>query len=114
MNRKIRKYLREEDQIDKKVAELLSHKADLEAARSQEEEKEILKVIRGMKLERHELADFLDGVQNGEISLLRSDDFLDEDEGSEDAPDEINGASEDTDGYGALEREVDYGGQTNA
>lgn len=116
MNRRIRKYLREEDQIDKKVAELLSQKADLEVARGQEEEKEIIKVIRGMKLDKHELADLLDGIQSGEISLLRSDDFLDEEEdGSTDASDEMTGASEDADAYDdAPEQEAGYGGQTNA
>ena len=116
MNRRIRKYLREEDQIDKKVAELLSQKADLEVARGQEEEKEIIKAIRGMKLDKHELADLLDGIQSGEISLLRSDDFLGEDEdGSTDASNDMTGASDYSDGYDdAPEQEADYGNQTNA
>ena len=86
MNKRIRKCLREEDQIDKKVAELLAHKADLEVARTQEEDKEIVRVMRGMNLEKHDLADLLDGLRNGEISLLKSDDFLDEEDGSTDAP----------------------------
>ena len=114
MNRKIRKYLKEEDQIDKKIAELLSQKADLEVARGLEEEKEILKAIRSMKLDKHELADLLDGLQSGEVSLLRSDDFLEED-GSTDAPEEMTGEPEDAYAYeGAPEQEVGYGGQTNA
>ena len=109
MNKRIRKCLREEDQIDKKIAELLSQKADLEVARGQEEDKEIIKIIRGMKLEKHELADLLEGLQSGEISLLRSDDFLDEDNGSMDAPGSSTiGAHEH-----APEREAGYGGQTN-
>ena len=109
MNKRIRKCLREEDRIDKRIAELLSQKADLEVARGQEEEKEIIKAIRGMKLEKHELADLLEGLQSGEISLLRSDDFLDEDDGSTDASATNNtGAREH-----APESEADYGGQTN-
>ena len=114
MNRKIRKYLKEEDQIDKKIAELLSQKADLEVARGLEEEKEILKAIRSMKLDKHELADLLDGLQNGEVSLLRSDDFLEEN-GSMGAPEDMAGEPEDAYAYdGAPEQEVGYGGQTNA
>ena len=109
MNKRIRKCLREEDQIDKKIAELLSHKADLEVARGQEEEKEIIRIIRGMKLEKHDLADLLDGLKSGEISLLKSEDFLDEDDGSSNAPNEENvGAYEH-----APEREADYGSQAN-
>ncbi|MBR4090171.1 MAG: DUF4315 family protein [Mogibacterium sp.] len=109
MNKRIRRCLREEDQIDKKIAELLSQKADLEVARGQEEEKEMIRIIRGMKLDKHDLADLLDGLKSGEISLLRNEDFLDEDDGSTDAPDE-----EDLGTYEhAPEREADYGGQTN-
>ncbi len=114
MNRRIRKYLREEDQIDKKIAELLSQKADLEVARGQEEEKEIIKAIRGLKLNKHELADLLEGIQSGEISLLRSDDFLDEDEdGGTNASDEMTGVSDNANAYDAPEQEAGYGGQTN-
>ena len=109
MNKRIRKCLREEDQIDKKIAELLSQKADLEVARGQEEEKEIIRIIRGMKLEKHDLSDLLDGLKSGEISLLKSEDFLDEDEGSSDAPNGKNvGAYEH-----APESEADYGSQAN-
>jgi len=109
MNKRIRKCLREEDQIDKKIAELLSQKADLEVARGQEEEKEMIRIIRGMKLEKHDLADLLDGLKSGEISLLKSDDFLDEDEGSTDAPAKDSAGAYER----APEREADYGGQTN-
>lgn len=109
MNKRIRKCLREEDLIDKKIAELLSQKADLEVARGQEEEKEIIRIIRDMKLEKHELADLLEGLKSGEISLLRNEDFLDEDSGS--------GVAATVDNAGAYEhapeREADYGGQTN-
>ncbi|MBQ6389426.1 MAG: DUF4315 family protein [Firmicutes bacterium] len=109
MNKRIRKCLREEDQIDKKIAELMSQKADLEVARGQEEEKEIIRIIRGMKLEKHDLADLLDGLKSGEISLLKSEDFLDEDDGSSNAPNEKNvGAYEH-----APESEADYGSQAN-
>ena len=109
MNKRIRKCLREEDLIDKKIAELLSQKADLEVARGQEEEKEIIRIIRGMKLEKHELADLLDGLRSGEISLLKSEDFLDEDDGSSDASDESStGAYEH-----APESEADYVSQAN-
>lgn len=109
MNKRIRKCLRDEDQIDKKVAELLSQKADLEVARQQEEDKEILKTFRGMKLDKHEVPDVLEGLQTGEILLIRKDDFLDESEGSTDAPaNESIGAGEH-----APESEADYGGQTN-
>ena len=109
MNKRIRKCLREEDQIDKKIAELLSQKADLEVARGQEEEKEMIRIIRGMKLDKHDLADLLDGLKSGEISLLRNEDFLDEDNGSTDAPDENTLGALDED---APESEDDYGGQT--
>ena len=109
MNKRIRKCLREEDQIDKKIAELLSQKADLEVARGQEEEKEIIRIIRGMKLEKHDLADLLDGLKSGEISLLKSEDFLDEEDGSSDASDKNSkGAYEH-----APESEADYGSQAN-
>ena len=109
MNKRIRKCLREEDLIDKKIAELLSHKADLEVARGQEEDKEIIRIIRGMNLEKHDLADLLDGLRSGEISMLRSDDFLDEDVGSTDTPDKNTAGAREH----APESEADYGGQTN-
>lgn len=110
MNKRIRKCLREEDLIDKKIAELLAQKADLEVARGQEEEKEIVKIIRGMKLDKHELADLLDGLQSGEITLLKSDDLPDEDDGSTDADEDedyMKSALENV-----LEREASYGDQT--
>ena len=113
MSRRLRRCLSEEDRIDKKIAELMRQKEDLEVARTQEEEKEIVKVIRGMKLEKHELADLLEGIRKGEVSLLRSDDFLDEDEdGSMDAPGDMTGARENDDPYDAPREEADYDDQT--
>ena len=108
-NKRLKKYLSEEDRIRAKIAELQGHLEDVKVARGQEEEAAIVKTIRGMKLKPHELAELLDGIQSGEITLLRSDNFLDEDDGSTDVPDENTLGALDED---APESEDDYGGQT--
>ena len=113
MNKRLRKYLDEEARTEKKIAELQEHLKDVRAARKQEENDAIVRSIRSMKLEKHELLELLDGIQSGEVDMLRTEDFLDDD-GSMDAPEDMTGAEgvDDNDDYDAPESEAGYDGQT--
>lgn len=106
MNKRLKKVLEEEARTEKKIAELQAHLRDLRAARKQEEDAAILRSIRSMKLEKNELLELLNGIQSGEVNMLWNEDFLDEDDGSTDAPEEEMTGADD-----APEREADYGGQ---
>ena len=99
MNKRLRKYLDEEARTEKKIAELQEHLKDVRAARKQEENDAIVRSIRSMKLEK---------------DMLRTEDFLDEEEGSIDAPGDMTGADgiTDNDDYDAPESEAGYDGQT--
>ena len=114
MNKRLRKYLDEEARTEKKIAELQEHLRDVRAARKQEENDAIVRSIRSMKLEKHELLELLDGIQSGEVDMLRTEDFLDEEDGSMDAPEDMTGADgiTDNDDYDAPESEARYDGQT--
>lgn len=70
LNRKIKKYLDEIEKTEKKIAELEQYLKGVRAALKEEENSEMIKSIRGMKLQGRDLFDLLNGIQNGSISFV--------------------------------------------
>ena len=77
MNRKIKRYLDEIERTEKKIEELQAYLKGIRVALKAEEENEMIKSIRSMKLNSHELFDLLNGIQDGSISFQ-----VDEESGS--------------------------------
>ena len=77
MNRKIKRYLDEIERTEKKIEELQAYLKGVRVALKAEEENEMIKSIRSMKLNSHELFDLLNGIQDGSISFQ-----VDEESGS--------------------------------
>ena len=69
MNKRIKRYLEEIEKTEKKIAELQKYLRGVQAALKQEENNEMIKSIRGMKLNSHELFDLLNGIQDGSVSF---------------------------------------------
>lgn len=65
MNRKIKKYLDEIEKTEKKIADLEMYLKGVRSALKEEENNEMIKSIRGMKLKGQELFDLLNGIQDG-------------------------------------------------
>lgn len=87
MSRKLKRLIREEDRTMAKIEELQEHLKEVRAARRQEEDTEILKSIRGLKLEAWDLFNMLTGIQDGTVSMETRD--LQE----EDMPDGADGSA---------------------
>ena len=69
MNRKLKRYLEEEEKTVAKIAELQEHLKTLRIAKKQEEDTEIIRSIRGMKLDGRTLFQVLNGIQDGGIDI---------------------------------------------
>ena len=69
MNRKLKRYLEEEEKMVAKIAELQEHLKTLRIAKKQEEDTEIIRSIRGMKLDGRTLFHVLNGIQDGGIDI---------------------------------------------
>lgn len=67
MNKKIKRYLDEIERTEKKIEELQAYLKGIKTALKAEEETEMIKSIRSMKLNSHELFDLLNGIQDGSI-----------------------------------------------
>lgn len=94
MNKKIKRYLEEIDKTENKMKELDAYLKGVKAALKAEEETEMIKTIRSMKLESHELFELLNGIQNGDVVFQHNEESdSDEEEGSfvvkEDISDEM-------------------------
>ena len=72
MNKKIKKYLDEIAKTEKKIADLQQYLRGVQAALKQEEDNEMIKCIRGMKMENGQLYDLLDGIQNGTVAAMET------------------------------------------
>ena len=59
MNKKIKKYMEEIHKTEQKIADLQQYLKGLHAALKQEEDNEMIKSIRGMKLDSHARHDLL-------------------------------------------------------
>ena len=68
MNKKIKKYLDEIAKTEKKIADLQQYLRGVQAALKQEEDNEMIRCIRGMKMDNDQLYDLL--TVPSELSLL--------------------------------------------
>ena len=82
-----------------KIAELQAFLKEIREARKREEDAEILKSIRGLKLGARDLFDLLSGIQDGTVSMEVRDLLLDN---TEDA-DEENSGGKDEESFGKAE-----------
>ena len=94
MNRKLKRYLEEEERTVAKIAELQDHLKTLRIAKKQEEDTEIIRSIRGMKLDGRTLFNVLNGIQDGGIDIqaflreAESHSLMDEEMAAEEKQDE--------------------------
>ena len=79
---KIKKYLDEIAKTEKKIADLQQYLRGVQAALKQEEDNEMIRCIRGMKMDNDQLYDLLDGIQNGTVKFQVSRESNDEGSGS--------------------------------
>ena len=82
MNKKIKRYLDEIERTEKKIAELQNYLKGVRMALKAEEENEMIKSIRGMKLNSHDLFDLLNGIQDGSIVFQAEESDSDDASGS--------------------------------
>ena len=82
MNKKIQKYMEEIHKTEQKIADLQQYLKGLHAALKQEEDNEMIKSIRGMKLDSHALHDLLNGIQEGTVKFQVSQESEEEGTGS--------------------------------
>lgn len=78
LNRKIKRYLDEIDRTEKKITELQQYLKGVRVALREEENNEMIKSIRGMKLQGKELFQLLNGIQDGSISFVMSEESEEE------------------------------------
>ena len=78
MNKKIKKYLDEIVKTEKKIADLQQYLRGVQAALKQEEDNEMIRCIRGMKMDNNQLYDLLDGIQSGKVKFQVSRESDDE------------------------------------
>lgn len=78
LNRKIKRYLDEIDRTEKKIAELQQYLKGVRVALREEENNEMIKSIRGMKLQGKELFQLLNGIQDGSISFVMNEESEEE------------------------------------
>lgn len=92
MNRKLQRYLTEIEKTEQKIADLQQHLKDLRLGQKQEEDLEMVRVIRGMKLGSKDLLHVLNGLQDGTMSIQ---DLMDEAQMEEvDEPEEFTASRE--------------------
>lgn len=80
MNKKYKRYLDEIERTEAKIVELQEYLKTTKAALKQEEELEMVKAIRSMKLKGRDLFDILNQMQNGNVSLEISEEETEEKE----------------------------------
>ena len=69
MNRKLKKLIEDEETTLAKIEELQEHLKDVRRARKDEENLEIIRSFRTMKLAPREMLSLLDGIQKGSVSI---------------------------------------------
>ena len=65
MNKKIKKYLDEIAKTEKKIADLQQYLRGVQAALKQEEDNEMIRCIRGMKMDNNQLYDPVERDESG-------------------------------------------------
>ncbi len=69
MNRKLKRYIEEEKQVRQKIKDLEEYLKALHAKQKIEEDQEILKTIRNMKLGSQDLLNLLTDFQSGKLDV---------------------------------------------
>lgn len=71
VNKKLKRYLDETEKTKEKIAQLQEHLRNVQAMQKQDEDMEIIKSIRGMKLPPRELFELLWGLQEGSLVIAK-------------------------------------------
>lgn len=69
MNKRIEKYLEEIEKTEKKISDLQVYLKGIKNSLKEEEEKEMVRSIRSMNLDRSDLLSFLQGLQDGSVTF---------------------------------------------
>ena len=69
MNMRLKKVLDDIQKTEDKILELQEYVKKLKIQKKQMEDAEIIKAIRSMKMDSRELLTFLDGIQNGTVTM---------------------------------------------
>lgn len=69
MNMRLKKVLDDIQKTEDKILELQEYVKKLKIQKKQMEDAEIIKAIRSMKMESREMLTFLDGIQNGTVTM---------------------------------------------
>ena len=69
MNMRLQKVLDDIQKTEDKILELQEYVKKLKIQKKQMEDAEIIKAIRSMKMDSREMLTFLDGIQNGTVTM---------------------------------------------
>ena len=69
MNMRLKKGLDDIQKTEDKILELQEYVKKLKIQKKQMEDAEIIKAIRSMKMDSREMLTFLDGIQNGTVTM---------------------------------------------
>lgn len=69
MSKRLKRLIEDEERTIAKIEELQEHLKEIRIARKQEEDQEIVRSIRTMKLGARELLSLLSGIQDGSVSI---------------------------------------------
>lgn len=69
LSKRLKRLIEDEERTMAKLEELQTHLKEVRIARKQEEDLEIVRSIRTMKLGARELFDLLSGIQSGSVSI---------------------------------------------
>lgn len=69
MNMRLKKVLDDIQKTEDKILELQEYVKKLKIQKKQMEDAEIIKAIRSMKMDSREMLTFLDGIQNGKVTM---------------------------------------------
>ena len=69
MNMRLKKVLDDIQKTEDKILELQEYVKKLKIQKKQMEDAEIIKAIRSMKIDSREMLTFLDGIQNGTVTM---------------------------------------------
>lgn len=69
MNMRLKKVLDDIQKTEDKILELQEYVKKLKIQKKQIEDAEIIKAIRSMKMDSREMLTFLDGIQNGTVTM---------------------------------------------
>ncbi|MCI6767109.1 MAG: DUF4315 family protein [Lachnospiraceae bacterium] len=69
MSKRLKRLIEEEERTIAKIEELQEHLKEIRIARKQEEDQEIVRSIRTMKLGARELFSLLSGIQEGSVAI---------------------------------------------